>query len=144
MSVTSWLALLTALFLARVVGQVIAGLVAPDWLPDFDAFDSGLLPYPVLLCAQVVILVVQVRVIRAHHAGTVRARTSRGRILFACGIAYGLVMLARALVTIAVYGREWWWHGAIPIAFHWVLAGFVMVLARFHLNPRCTTLRAPA
>ena len=117
MSVARWLTLLTALFSTRVVGQIIAGVVAPDWLPEFDAFDSGLLPYPVLLCAQVVILAVQVRVIRAHHAGTVRARTNRGRILFACGIAYGAIMLARAAITIAVYGREWWWHGAIPIVF---------------------------
>ena len=133
MSVTLWLTLLTALFLVRVVAQIVAGLVAPDWLPDFNAFHSGVLPYPVLFCAQVVILAVQVRIILAHHAGTVRVRMGRGRILFAFGIAYGLAMLARAVVAIAVYGRDWWWHGAIPIAFHCVLAGFVMVLARFHL-----------
>jgi hypothetical protein len=44
------------LFAARVVGQFEALLVAPDWLPDMDAWYSGLLPYPLLLPAQIAIL----------------------------------------------------------------------------------------
>jgi hypothetical protein len=33
-----------ALFAARVVGQLEALLVGPGWLPDMDAWYSGLLP----------------------------------------------------------------------------------------------------
>ena len=132
MSTASWLALLTALLFLRVAGQVVAGTLAPDWLPDFEAFDSGLLPYPALLAAQIVILVFLVRTVMAHRAGRVRASKRRGRVLLACAAAYAAVMALRAVITIAVYGEQWWWHGAIPISFHWVLAGFLLVCARFH------------
>ena len=45
-----------ALFASRVVGQLEALLVAPAWLPDMDAWYSGLMPYPLLLPAQIAIL----------------------------------------------------------------------------------------
>ena len=45
-----------ALFAARVIGQFETLLVAPAWLPDMDAWYSGLLPYPLLLPAQIAIL----------------------------------------------------------------------------------------
>ena len=53
-----WLWALTALFVVGVVAQPLA-LVAPpgSLLPAFDSWDGGVLPYPLLLAFQVVILV---------------------------------------------------------------------------------------
>ena len=44
------------LFLLRVLGQLEVVLIAPAWLPPMEQWYSGLLPYPLLLPAQILIL----------------------------------------------------------------------------------------
>jgi hypothetical protein len=39
-------------------------------------------------------------------------------------------MALRLAVTVRNHGGEFYLHGGIPIAFHWVLALFLLVLAR--------------
>ena len=56
------LALLALAFLGRVAGQAVVALVAPAWLPPMEEWYSGLIPYPVLLPIQGVILAVQARI----------------------------------------------------------------------------------
>ena len=48
--------LCVGLFAARVIGQLETVLLEPHWLPDMDAWFSGLLPYPLLLPVQIGIL----------------------------------------------------------------------------------------
>ena len=48
--------LLLGLFLARVIGQIYVGLYAPSFLPPWDEWYSGLLPYPWLLPIQILLL----------------------------------------------------------------------------------------
>jgi hypothetical protein len=50
------LGLLAALFLLRVAGQALVAFAGTPGLPPMGEWDSGLLPYPLLLPAQVVIL----------------------------------------------------------------------------------------
>ena len=52
--------LLTFLLFLRVLGQVIVVLRAPRWLPPMDQWQSGLLPYPVLLLGQAIVLTLMV------------------------------------------------------------------------------------
>ena len=51
-----WLIGLQTMFLGRVVGQILVVLVAPSWLPSLEHWDSGLLPYHLLLPAQILLL----------------------------------------------------------------------------------------
>jgi len=48
--------LFTILVFGRVVGQLVVARFAPRWLPPFDQWQSGLLPYPALLAGQAVVL----------------------------------------------------------------------------------------
>src|SRR5215203_2042241 len=48
--------LFTALLVFRVAGQIIVVMFSPRWLPPMHQWQSGLLPYPVLLLAQVLVL----------------------------------------------------------------------------------------
>jgi len=50
------LAALALLFLLRVLGQALAAFAHVAWLPAMSAWYSGLVPYPVLLPAQAVLL----------------------------------------------------------------------------------------
>jgi hypothetical protein len=122
-----------AFFAFRVIGQVETVLTAPGWLPDMDSWYSGLLPYPLLLPVQVGILMVM-----AVVAWNPRVRTgafSQSSPRAACALRmfaflYFVVMAVRLAVNIKVNRGDFWSEGAIPVAFHWVLALFVLVAAR--------------
>jgi hypothetical protein len=118
-----------ALFFLRVVGQIEVLLVAPEWLPPMSAWYSGLLPYPILLPLQIALLMLMSAVaIRkstlAPSASITRARSAS--ILRALALLYFAVMAARLVWCVHQHGSELYLHGAIPIAFHWVLALFLL------------------
>jgi hypothetical protein len=122
-----------ALFAARVVGQFEVLTLAPGWLPPMDAWYSGLLPYYLLLPAQIVLLMImavvawnrRVRTGRFAAANPRAAATLRGLAL-----VYFAFMAARLVLNVFDNGGEFWRAGAIPVAFHWVLALFLLVSAR--------------
>jgi hypothetical protein len=122
-----------ALFFARVTGQLEVLLLAPDWLPAMPAWYSGLLPYPVLLPLQIALLMLMsVMAVRTRMVGRtarpLRRRTTR-LLRLAAGVYFAIMALRLALV-IRLFGAAFYLHGAIPVAFHWVLALFVLVWAR--------------
>lgn len=122
-----------ALFFARVTGQLEVLLLAPDWLPAMPAWYSGLLPYPVLLPLQITLLMLMS--VMAFRTGMV-GRTARplrrrtARLLRLSAGVYFAIMALRLAVVILLFGAAFYLHGAIPVAFHWVLALFVLIWAR--------------
>jgi len=135
-----------ALFAARVVGQFEAFTVAPGWLPDMEAWYSGLLPYYLLLPVQIALLMVMAVVAWSRRVRTGRfAAASPGAAsalrIFAC--IYFAAMGLRLGVNLASNGVDFWREGAIPVAFHWVLALFLLVSGRrMAADPRI--VRIPA
>jgi hypothetical protein len=122
-----------ALFATRVIGQLESVLVAPAWLPDIDAWHSGSLPYPVLLPAQIAVLMLMAVVawnprVRGRQFASSHPRAAGALRLVGC--AYFLVMAARLVLNILENGAQFWREGAIPVAFNWVLALFVLVAGR--------------
>lgn len=132
MSTAALLWTTTALFLLRVVGQIEVWLLAPSWLPPMQAWYSGLLPYPLLLPAQILLLMLMAVLAYRRTVGTPHARQNRGglRMLRGLALAYFASMAVRLFWTLRMHGSEFYLHGGIPIAFHWVLALFVLVYAR--------------
>jgi hypothetical protein len=122
-----------ALFAARVIGQLEKLLVEPRWLPDMEAWYSGLLPYPVLLPVQIAILMLMSAVAwnrRVRTGAFARANPrSAGALRIFAGI-YFVVMAVRLGVNVLENGADFWREGAIPVAFHWVLALFILVAGR--------------
>jgi hypothetical protein len=114
------LAALTMLFALRVAGQALVAFAEVTWLPPMEAWFSGLLPYPILLPAQLVILAAQLaldwRVWRCGLAARPRVAAALRRSSY----VYALAMLVRLVVTRA--------H-VIPVVFHWVLAAYLYSLA---------------
>jgi hypothetical protein len=113
-----------ALFFLRVIGQVEVLLLEPAWLPPMSAFYSGLLPYPILLPLQVALLMLMC--VLALRQSTVPGSRIWRQIAF----IYFAIMAARLAWCVSVYGRDFYLHGGIPVAFHWVLALFLVVWAR--------------
>jgi hypothetical protein len=127
-----------ALFAARVLGQLETVLVAPLWLPDMDAWFSGLLPYPVLLPVQIAILMSMAVVAwnpRVRNGSFARSRPRVAEALRILAGIYFFVMTVRLGVNIFDNGADFWREGAIPVTFHWVLALFVLVSGRASVVP---------
>ena len=114
---------LLALFALRVLGQILVVAGVAPFLPPMDDWQSGLLPYPLLLASQVLILVL---------FGAICVQFSRGHGYF--------VRRHRWLAT-PLWGLGWVYAGAvvvryallrtdiIPVLFHIVLAVFLILLA---------------
>lgn len=121
---------LLSLFALRVLGQllVVAGL-AP-FLPPMDDWQSGLLPYPLLLVSQVLILGALATVCAQFSRGNgyfVRRHGWLARPLWIVGWIYAAGMIVRYYLL----RRD-----AIPVIFHIVLAAFLLVVAQHHRADR--------
>jgi hypothetical protein len=129
------LALLTFLFLLRVLGQALVAWFGVTWLPAMEHWHSGLMPYPTLLTLQLLMLIVMVKITRDIWRGTgffALVRPSWSRFLICFSAIYAGVMALRYALTMTFYPEMRWFGGTIPISFHFVLAGFIYVVGRFH------------
>jgi preprotein translocase subunit SecY len=119
-----------ALFLLRVLGQIEALLVQPDWLPPMAAWHSGYLPYYILLPAQIVLLMVMAVLAAAETRPSWSPPKPWRRWVRVFAIVYFLAMGARLIVQYARGVPDIISAGGIPVVFHWVLALFLYTLGR--------------
>lgn len=128
------------LFFLRVLGQLLVALYSPSWLPPMEHWYSGLIPYPVLLPIQLLMLPIMLWMCLSvwNDTGLFAGRSARwGRGLVAFAYLYFGVMLLRYVVTMWSFpGRRWLGEGTIPIVFHWVLALFCYTYGRYLLTTR--------
>lgn len=126
---------LLGLFVARVAAQLLIALGGGTFLPPWEEWFSGALGYPPLLASQIAIILIY---------GRIAVDVTRGRGVFALprrraavallagGSVYLAVMALRYAIRMTLYPPERWSGGSIPIFFHWVLAGFLLVLGFYH------------
>jgi hypothetical protein len=130
---TLWLLLF--LFVLRVVGQLLVFLGWAPSLPPMEEWYSGLVPYGPLLVAQVVIIGVCAKAGSDLTRGSgyfaaVNPRLGSGLLVF--GSVYLAAMVLRYVLRMSLVPEARWTGGAIPIFFHWVLAAWILTLARYH------------
>lgn len=125
---------IAVIFAGRVAGQLLVtfGIAGP--LPPVEEWQSGLLPYPILLASQIAILALMIGVARGWGP-LVRPRprvsvwTRRFSYLYFGG------MIARYLITMVLAPEMRWHHGSIPIAMHLGLAIYLYAFARVIAPP---------
>jgi hypothetical protein len=130
-----FLIVFTILLFGRVAGQLIVYLSAPRWLPPMDHWQSGLLPYPVLLASQFVVLTCMVLICRDFvrgHGFFVAPHPRGGVFSMWFAAVYFAGMIVRYILTmIRRPERRWLGSGTIPIVFHSVVAAFLWTWGRF-------------
>ena len=125
------MAVLLALFFARVLGQIVAATIAPPWLPPMRRWYSGLMPYRYLLPTQIVFLVVMAAMTlsvarRSAPLGTTAPAV--GTWIIWASYAYALGMVVRSVRYASTPPER---RGVlIPIVFHFVLAAFLATYGR--------------
>ena len=134
---SSWLWLFTALLFLRVAGQVIVVLYAPRWLPPMHQWQSGLLPYPVLLLGQIMVLTIMVLICLDFSRGAgrfVQQYPGRGQYLLWFSYVYFGGMVLRYVIWMWRRPDQRWVGGTIPIVFHCVVAAFIFTFATYHVR----------
>ncbi len=126
------LMVLTGLFAFRVLAQLVQFVNPVDFLPPYSIWHSGALPYGWLLGAQVVILVMCIRIVWGVKNGTILPVERKGKILFILGTVYLLSMCSRLIIGLTIASDHYWFGATVPTVFHLVLASFVMFYGRFH------------
>ena len=127
------LALLSGLFFLRVVGQFLVANRKARFLPPMEQWQSGLLPYPVLLFFQGLILALQAAIgaqARRGQGALVVERPRFGRLVRRFSVAYFAGMVARYVISMTRFPERRWFGKTIPIIFHCLLATYLYVYAR--------------
>ena len=88
--------LFTALLFIRVIGQIVVVLWGPRWLPPMSQWQSGLLPYSLLLAGQIVVMTIMVWIAVNFTSGEgpfVHPRPEMGRFVVWFSYAYFAAMV---------------------------------------------------
>ena len=126
------LGILLTLFAFRVAVQAVQAVRPVSFLPPFGAWQSGTLPYSILLVSQIVLLVIMGAVHLRIYSGKMRPRSSVGSALLSLGSIYFALAVFR-LATALSFGAEHPFLGAIlPSVFHVVLSLWFVLLGWFH------------
>jgi len=136
-----WMACFAALFGFRVVAQAVQRVHELPYLPPFDAWHGGVLPYPLLLASQIVIFALLIFVLRRLRTTGIAPARWRYRACFALGGAYFAFMFVRLAAGLTVFADHPWFSKTIPAFFHLVLAGFLLLLGHYFYS-RCRRDRA--
>jgi len=115
-----------------VVAQLVQAFSPVSILPSFEIWQSGALPYPLLVVFQLVIIIACMRVVWSVLSGTVVPSAKKGRLLLAVGWVYVIAMGMRLLVGLTIAPDHFWFSAVVPALFHLVLAGFLLVWGSFH------------
>ncbi|MEM7792173.1 MAG: hypothetical protein AAF546_12285, partial [Verrucomicrobiota bacterium] len=120
---------LLALFIFRVVAQFIQLVQPVGFLPEYDRWASGALPYEMLLTLQLAIITGFACIIRYPLQVRIEPSKRWGMTLYACGLIYFFAMFFRLTFGVIFESAPQWFSYSIPAFFHLVLASFLLVIA---------------
>lgn len=123
---------LLGLFSLRVIGQFIQLNYSVAFLPPLDQWQGSSIPYPLLLCFQIIIVILAVFVAVRIKGGRIVPHRKLGNILLSLGFIYFGVMLARLLLGLTLLSDHYWFNRSIPAFFHLILAGILLTLGDYH------------
>lgn len=129
-----WLWLLLGLFTIRVIAQPLALIFDFPYLPDFESWHGGVLPYPVLVVAQLFILTWLVNTARQFTRNTVIPNRNLGLVMLVLASIYFGAMLTRLILGFTILSTNRWFSSHLPAFFHLVLASYLILYGHFHFR----------
>lgn len=129
---------LLLLFSLRVFGQLLVALGYSGCLPPMDQWQSGLLPYPVLFACQLALIGLFGKICLDIAGGAgffAKKRLPFGEFLIKFSHIYYAAMFLRYAVQMYLHPQDRWFGHTIAIAFHIVLATYVLLLGYYNKLP---------
>lgn len=130
---SSVLVVLTFLFLFRVLAQLIQAEADLPYLPEFQSWDSGAVPYAVLVIAQCIIFGTMIALAWGVWTNRLSPNRWRHRLCLIFGTIYFSSMFIRLVAGLTALNHVAWFAKPLPAFFHLVLASFILVLGRYLL-----------
>ena len=125
---------LLALFVFRVLAQLLQYNNDLPYLPGFEVWHSATIPYAWVLVSQLLIISVILAVIFKIHFKTYRRNKKRALILLGFGLIYFLFMTLRFVLSLTILPSHPWFGATLPAFFHMVLASIVIVIGLYDFN----------
>jgi hypothetical protein len=125
---------LLTLFCFRVLAQLLQLYIEIPFLPPFEAWQSGAVPYKGLLVSQILIIVFFGWILQRLASGRIRPSRRQGWIFFIIGLIYFLAMAVRLFVGLTGLSDHYWFRSYLPTLFHFVISGYLIVVGYFHLQ----------
>jgi hypothetical protein len=128
------LSILLGLFCFRVLAQLLQRYLELPFLPPFDAWQSGAVPYGILLASQILVIVFYAWILQRIVARRIKPNRLQGRLFFVTGLLYFLAMALRLAIGLTGLSGHHWFRSYLPILFHFVLAGYLIIVGNFHIR----------
>ncbi len=112
-------------------------------LPPFEAWHGAVLPYPLLVAVQVVIILMLAWIAWRVRNDTISPRRWKYRMCFGLGGVYFGFMAFRLLAGLTFLADHAWLSKSLPAFFHVGLATFVLVLGQY-IYKQATKAPSPA
>lgn len=125
------LVVLTFLFSFRVFAQLIQSEADLPYLPAFQSWDNGAVPYAVLVIAQFAIIGTMIALAWRVRTNRISPKRWRRRLCLIFGSIYFSVMFVRLIAGLTILGGVAWFSKPLPALFHLVLVSFVLVLGHY-------------
>ena len=126
------LGLLVGLFCLRVIAQLAVYTVDISFLPPFEAWHSGTMPYGLLVfCQAGILLFLTKTALRFLHKQVVASQRT-GVFILIIGSIYFFSMVLRMALGLTVYIESRWFSNYLSTAFHYVLAIFLLLVGWYH------------
>jgi hypothetical protein len=122
-------AILLAAFVFRVGAQLIQALAPTNDLPAFDKWQSGTLPYPMLLASQFIIIAAASWATWAMWNGKPEPQPRLGRVMVWIGWVYLVGAAFRFFAGLTFLSDVAFFDVHLPGFFHIVLASMVLIFA---------------
>ncbi len=119
-------------FCGRVAAQLLQKFAPVAWLPGFEHWQSGLLPYAALVFFQALIILGCVTFLLKIASGTLLRRPARGKILLILGSVYFTGAVLRLALSQTGWLDSHFFKSPIAATFHVVLALMVLIWSGFH------------
>ncbi|MEX2132075.1 MAG: sterol desaturase family protein [Pseudohongiellaceae bacterium] len=129
-----WLVVLLSLFVFRVVAQLLQLTFPVGFLPPFEDWQSGALPYPILLLSQIAISFYGLAMIVRMRQNRIKRSSHAGLVYLTIGGCYFLIMAVRLIAGFSFASEHPWFGQHLPAIFHLVLALFLIVIGLYHIR----------
>ena len=130
--IANLLTIILVCFAARVLFQVIQYFFPVEWLPSFGQWQSGALPYPVLVIFQIAILAWGSNIVLKVRSEQLTPNLKTSKILLSIGGGYFLFMVFRLFAGQTFANGHYWLDAVLPTIFHILLSCFLLLLSLYH------------
>ena len=123
---------LLVLFITRFAAQMIQATHPLAFLPEFEAWQSGALPYPLLVVFQLIIIAFLSNITWKFKTQDIQPSPKVGMVYLLIGSIYFSVMAFRVIAGFSFAANHSWLGVHIPAIFHLVLASFLLTIGFYH------------